>query len=343
MSNAGLDDVIATIRASLERSEGPGGGLLSDMLAHHLGWFEHAVEAGALLDSGVMGKLVRPRLCLLSCRAIGGDEQAAVPAAAAVEMIHNYTLIHDDIEDRDEVRRGRPTLWKVYGEAQAINAGDYLHSLAYVTLMTNLAGAKVDPERSLKALWALSIAGERLCAGQAHDIALQSREGVPEDEYLEMVTNKTGALMSAAASMGALLGGASNERAGAFGRFGEQLGVAFQIRDDILGIWGDPEKTGKPVGADLARKRCSYPVIWALARPEGPDRGAILAAPRDSSPTALADAVAALERLGARARADQLAGEMHRQAWGALEGLELEPRAAEELRQFTESLTSRER
>ena len=339
-----IEDVIGTIAASIDQWEGIGGDLVSAIVFAHLGYGTDEAEGGRKPGAHGAGKMVRPRLCLLACQAVGGDPEVAVGAAAAVEMIHNYTLIHDDIEDRDETRRGRPTVWKTYGEAQAINAGDYLHSLAYVTLMTNLAAAKVEPERSLKALWALSIAGEQLCAGQAHDIALQSREDLPnEDEYLDMVTRKTGALMGAAAALGALVGGGNSDHTAAFRRFGERIGVAFQIRDDVLGIWGDPEKMGKPAGADLTRKRCSYPVIWALARAGGADGEALLGVRSDSSPTAVAGAIAALGRLGARERAEELAGEMHRQAWAALEGLELERSASGELRQLTEFLTIRER
>jgi len=350
-----IDAVIGLMRAQVERLRGPGGGLISRMLAHHLGWEAPqgmgktpATPAGKPATSSAgkpaiqpAGKLVRPRLCLLSCRAVGGDAFAAVPAAAAVELIHTFSLIHDDIEDRDEMRRGRPTVWKVWGEAQGINAGDCLYSLAYAVL-GEADGRAGEAPRRLRAVAVLSEACVRLCEGQAHDIALQSQEDISEAEYLDMVGRKTGAIMAAAAHMGALVGGASDEHAGAFRQFGLQLGVAFQIRDDILGIWGDPQKTGKPVGSDLSRKRCSYPVIWGLAQTRGRDRDAILAARDEPSPAALGEAAAALERLGARARADELAAQVHRQAWAALEGLELEPRAAEELRQLTEFLTSRE-
>ena len=338
-----IDDVIETITVRLDQRAGVGGGLVRDMVFHHLGHGAEGPAAAGKPATSPAGKMVRPRLCLLACAAVGGNPGAAVRAAAAIEMIHNYTLIHDDIEDRDETRRGRPTVWKVYGEAQAINAGDYLHSLAYVTLMNGLDAAQVEPKRSLDALRIVSRAGERLCEGQAHDIALQSREDVPEDEYLDMVTLKTGALMSTAAAMGALLGGGNSDHTAAFGKFGERIGVAFQIRDDVLGIWGDPEKMGKPAGADLTRKRCSYPVIWASARADGRDRDALLGVRSDSSSTAVAAAIAALERVGAREAAEKSAAEMHRRAWSTLEGLRLEPQAEAELRQLTEFLTIRER
>jgi geranylgeranyl diphosphate synthase type I len=333
------------------------------MLSHHLGWeppqgmgkppaasmvkpaatpaVERAATPAGKPAISPAGKLVRPRLCLLSCRAVGGDAFAAVPAAAAVELVHDFSLIHDDIEDRDDLRRGRPTVWKLWGEAQGINAGDCLYSLAYAVLGEG-DDAAAETTRRLRAVAVLSEACVRLCEGQAHDIALQSQQDISETEYLDMVARKTGAIMAAAAQMGALAGGASEAQGGAFRQFGSELGTAFQIRDDVLGIWGDPDKTGKPVGSDLSRKRCSYPVIWGLAQARGQDRDAILAARSESSPAALAGAASALERIGARARAEHLAAEIHRRAWAALEGLKLKPRAAQELRQLTEFLTSRE-
>jgi len=339
-----IDDVIETITVRLDQRAGVGGGLVKDMVLHHLGVGGKGLAGAGKSATSPAGKMVRPRLCLLACQAVGGDAERAVGAAAAVEMIHNYTLIHDDIEDRDEMRRGRPTVWKVYGEAQAINAGDYLHSLAYVTLMNGLDAAKVEPKRSLDALRIVSRAGEWLCEGQAQDIALQSREEPPgEDEYLDMVTLKTGALMSTAAELGALIGGGNSDHTTALGKLGERIGVAFQIRDDVLGIWGDPGKTGKPAGADLTRKRCSYPVVWALARADGKDRDALLGVRSDSSFAAVTAAIAALEHVGARAAAEKVAAEMHRRAWSALEGRRLEPQAESELRQLTEFLTIRER
>jgi geranylgeranyl diphosphate synthase type I len=328
-----IDAVIALMRAQVDGLQGPGGALVREIAAHHFGW---AGEAEAT------GKLVRPRLCLLSCRAVGADPMVAVPAAAAIELIHNYSLIHDDVEDRDEMRRGRPSAWKVFGDAQAINAGDCIHSLAFAAL-DELDAMRVEPERRLRATAILSEANVRLCEGQAHDIALQSRDTATEDEYLDMIGRKTGALMSAAAEMGAVLGGAHDAQARAFREFGSRLGLGFQIRDDILGIWGDPQATGKPAGADLTRKRCSYPVVWAVARATGEDREALLNVRAESPSAAVAAAIDTLERLGARERAEELAADMHRQAWGALDGLTLEPNAVEELRQLTDFLAGRER
>ena len=334
MSSHPMEAVLARMRAVLRGLQGPGGELLRAMLSHHLGWEEQAPEA--------MGKLVRPRLCLLACEAVGADPAAAVPAAAAVQLIHDFSLIHDDIEDRDEVRRGRPTVWKRWGEAQAINAGDCMYSLAYAALSdpdpTSAAGARL-----LRAVAILSEACVRLCEGQSHDLALHDQPTVLRAEYLDMIGRKTAALISCAAQMGALLGGADDDVTDAFRDFGFQLGLEFQIRDDILGIWGDPGKTGKPVGADLSRKRCSCPVVCALERAQGEEREAILAVRREPSAESIAGAVAALERLGAREEVEELAAQAHQRAWSALEPLRLEPRATRELRELAGFLTARQR
>jgi geranylgeranyl diphosphate synthase type I len=334
------------MRAQIERLDGPGGALMREMIEHHLGWDAHGAEAPDQ-PSAIKGKLVRPRLCLLSCAAVGGDAIVAAPAAAAVELLHNYSLIHDDIEDRDEMRRGRPTVWRVWGEAPAINTGDVVHALAF-NVLGALQARGVEHTRCLRAPAILAHASVRLCEGQAHDLALQGEEDIAEAQYLDMVERKTGALMSAAAELGALLGGASESHAAAFGDFGLRLGLAFQIRDDILGIWGEAEKTGKPVGADISRKRCSYPIIWALAQAKGDERKCIIAARAPAgapaaSPALITNAVAALERAGARARAEQLAAEYHQRAWAALADITLAPQPAAQLHRLADFLAARER
>ncbi|UCH34916.1 MAG: polyprenyl synthetase family protein [Armatimonadota bacterium] len=337
-----MKGVIEMMRSHIVQLNGAGGALLREMLLHHLGWDAVDRDAGEESAGSAAGKLVRPRLCVLSCLAVGGNAAAAIPAAAAIELIHNFSLIHDDIEDRDDTRRGRPAVWKLWGEAQGINAGDCMYSLAYAVL-TEPEEATADPGRRLRATAILSRACARLCEGQAHDVALRNGRDVSEDEYLDMVGRKTGALLSAAAETGALLGGADDRALDGFRDFGFDLGVAFQIRDDVLGIWGDAQKTGKPVGGDLSRRRCSYPVVWALARGRDKDRHALRDVGGASSPRAMADAVAVLDRVGAREHAEELAAETHRRAWSALEGLRLESAAKDDLRRLTEFLAVRQR
>lgn len=324
--------VVEHMRALAAGLEGRGGELLRAMLRHHIGWSARCPAAG---------KLVRPRLCLLCCQAVGGDARAAVPAAAAVELIHNFSLVHDDIQDRDEMRRGRPTVWARWGEAQAISAGDCLYALAYAAL--GKQARRVDAARRLRAVAMLADACVRLCEGQSHDLALQGQAQISQVEYLEMIGRKTAALISCAAQMGAMLGGADDKAAEAFRRFGFDLGLAFQVRDDLLGLWGDVKQTGKPVGADLGRRRCSYPVVWALERAQPRQREAIVRAQSAPSAMQVRAAVAALERLGAREQGECLAQEMHQRAWQALAGLKLKPGPLRALRELSDFLITRGR
>jgi len=342
VSSDPMEAVQRLMRTALAGLEGAGGALLRAMLSHHLGWDETEAQAGGKPATLPAGKLVRPRLCLLSCAAVGGDPEVAAPAAAAIELVHNFSLIHDDIEDRDEMRRGRATVWRRWGEAQAINAGDGMYSLAYAAL-GDLGAAGAGDTRHLRAVALLSRACVRLCEGQAHDLALHNQPRVSPREYLDMIGRKTAALMSCATQLGALFGGANDQTQAAFRQFGFDLGIAFQIRDDLLGIWGDPDKTGKSVGTDLSRKRCSYPVICALERARGEERETILAAQGASSPERIAAVVDALQRLGALAQAEDLVAQKHERAWAALGSVQLAPGAAHALRELTEFLTVRQR
>ncbi|MBN2251152.1 MAG: polyprenyl synthetase family protein [Candidatus Altiarchaeota archaeon] len=197
------------------------------------------------------GKMVRPMLCILSCRAVGGRPEDAYRTAAAVELIHTFTLIHDDIMDNDDLRRGRPSVHKIYGLPTAILAGDLLFSKAFEIC---------DP----KAAGVLAKASSRICEGQEMDMSFEERPSVPEKEYLEMIEKKTAVLLSAAAQAGAVVGGGSPGQADALASYGTCLGMAFQIRDDILGVVADEKKLGKPVGSDIVEGKKSLVVIKSL-------------------------------------------------------------------------------
>jgi geranylgeranyl diphosphate synthase type I len=243
---------------------------------------------------GIGGKLLRPSLVCFSCEALGGEVEAALPLAAALELVHNFSLIHDDIQDKDELRRGRPTAWKVYGVEQAINAGDGLLVLA----LRRALDAEVLPgTRRLAALGALLCATYRMIEGQVLDLSLEGRAAGAE-EYLEMARKKTGALLGCALELGAIAAGEDGPRDRLRG-LGEVLGLAFQIRDDWIGIWGDPGKTGKPVGSDLLRRKRSFPVAFALERDPG------LAELLSRDPLPLEEALARLEAAGAKGAAEE--------------------------------------
>ncbi len=239
---------------------------LYHMMRYHLGW----VDAGgqARLTSG--GKLLRPGLCLLSCEAAGGDWRKALPAAAALELLHNFTLIHDDIEDNDHERRGMPTVWQVWGRAQGINTGDAMHVLARMALL-NLEAMNIPSARIIRAARILDEACLRLCEGQYMDISFEERLDIEVDDYLEMIAGKTAALFASSLEIGALLGTDDAQKIKRLSEFGRNLGMAFQIQDDVLGIWGENSKTGKSTASDITKKKKTLPVIYAM-RKAGPEK-----------------------------------------------------------------------
>jgi geranylgeranyl diphosphate synthase type I len=243
------------MRAALDR---PGIEHLRYM-RYHLGWED---AEGKTVASGA-GKMLRPALCLLCCEAVGGDIHRALPAAVAIELLHNFTLIHDDIEDESETRHGRPTLWSVNGIAQAINAGDGMFALAQRTLL-DLVDTGVAPERVLAASRLLNDACIALCEGQYGDLMFESRARVTRAEYEAMIGGKTSALLGAAAAIGALAGGVGADAPSGFGEFGLRVGLAFQIQDDVLGIWGEPNRTGKSAAGDIRSRKKSFPVVYAF-------------------------------------------------------------------------------
>lgn len=233
---------------------------LSSWFRYHLGWED---ASGNSLD-GASGKLLRPTALLLATELVGGSIDEALPAAAAVELVHNFSLLHDDVEDRSERRHGRPAVWTFAGVPQAINAGDGMYTLARLA-MHRLLEAGVEERRVLESMRELDEACLRLVEGQYLDISFEDRNDVTRAEYLAMTAGKTAAMFSAPFAIGALLGGASGDLVTAFREFGYHVGLAFQAMDDILGIWGEPDVTGKPVGDDLASRKMTYPVIAAMA------------------------------------------------------------------------------
>lgn len=215
------------------------------------------------------GKRVRPILLLAACAAVGGDLQQALPAACAMEMIHTYSLIHDDLPamDDDDFRRGNPTNHKVFGEATAILAGDALLTEAFILLSNQSAVAGVSPEALIKVIQEIAVcAGSRgMVGGQVVDMESEGNRDIdfPTVQYIH--THKTGALIKASVRSGALLGGASPEQVDAITRYGAAIGLAFQIADDILDIEGTTEEIGKDAGSDEARGKATYPAVIGLS------------------------------------------------------------------------------
>ncbi len=209
------------------------------------------------------GKRIRPVLLLLTNEAAGGNWNAAIPAAAAVEFLHNFSLVHDDIQDNSPTRRGRPAVWKLWGRSQGINVGDLLFALSF-SCLRGLGRRGVAAGVRLATGDALTESCLELTRGQYLDLHFGDCNSVTMDHYLSMISGKSAALLSTCARIGALLAGASSERVGHFASFGKNLGMAFQIRDDYLGLWGEPSLTGKSSATDLRSRKKTLPVLFGL-------------------------------------------------------------------------------
>jgi geranylgeranyl diphosphate synthase type I len=244
---------------------------LYDMLRYHLGWID---EKGRPEKSSG-GKALRSALCLFTCEAIGGNYRVALPAASSLELIHNFSLIHDDIEDRDIKRRHRPTVWYLWGIPNGINAGDAMYVLSVLAGL-RLEETNVAPSKVIQVTRLLNESALEIIEGQCLDIGFEDSLDISIDDYFEMIGKKTGALIGCSLEVGALFGNGNREMAKHFRNCGRNLGIAFQIRDDILGIWGDEEKTGKPQGNDIRRKKKSFPVVCALERVEEREKEELL-------------------------------------------------------------------
>ena len=229
------------------------------MQQYHLGWRD-AELTPTMVDPG---KLLRPYLALLACQAVGGRVEQAVPLAAGIELIHNFTLIHDDIQDVSPMRRGRATVWNLWGLAHGITAGDSMFALAHLAVH-RLHAVGVPATVILEVLQRLDETILAVCEGQYLDCTFEGNLSIAEDDYLAMICRKTSTLIGTAVSTGALVGGSDLATAQALYNFGVNFGMAFQLQDDILGIWGDPKATGKPAAADLTRRKVTLPIIRAL-------------------------------------------------------------------------------
>ena len=306
-----------------------------NMMAYHLGWLDQS-----FCDTDAYrGKKLRPLLCLLGCEAAGGDWHTALPAAAALELVHNFSLIHDDIEDNSPTRRGRPTVWAIWGLPHGINVGDGMLMLARLAL-ARLDRSVVEALTILAAGVLLDTTCLTLCQGQYLDMAFEGRTDVTEDSYLEMIGAKTAALIAASTELGALLAGAA-DRTEQYREFGWQLGLAFQMVDDILGIWGDPQKTGKPTASDIRSRKMTLPVIYALHSSEASSELTHLYQQAQLSDKQVKRAIAILESAGARDYVRGLAAKHEAKAQAALDASGARGPAAQHLRELATSLTFR--
>ncbi len=303
------------------------------MASYHLGWTD---SDGRPLDSAG-GKSLRATLALLSAQAAGAPREVGVPGAVAVELVHNFSLIHDDVMDRDAERRHRPTVWSIWGVPSAILTGDAMMVAAQRVLLDSAsphAGA---------ALRLLLEATGRLIGGQAEDLGFETRVDVSLEDCQKMTAGKTGALLSASASIGALLAGAPAGVTGALSRFGDHLGAAFQLVDDLLGIWGDPAITGKPVLSDLRSRKKSLPVAYTLSRGGGTARELAqrLSRPDAGRESELARMAALIEAAGGRHWAEREADRQRGLAVAALEAVDTRDDTRAELTELADFVVAR--
>lgn len=324
---------------------------------YHLGF----ADADGASSAAGSGKLIRGTLALLSAEAVLGRDAAAVrvalPAAVGIELVHQYSLLHDDIIDRDVERRHRPAAWTVFGKAETILAGDALAALAIECVFGEAAadgrdgmtaGASGMPSTSGAVALALAVATRRMVAGQAADISFERAAAVELDQCLAMVADKTGALLTCAASVGAIAAGGAAEVIDGLAAFGAHVGLAFQLVDDLIGLWGSGEATGKPVGSDIESRKMSLPVVAALQAGAGDPAAqhaerlaASYAEEGELSAAQIADVLAAIEGAGGRAWAEAEAEAQTNAALAILGDLPIDGDARRDLIKVTDMLCRR--
>ncbi len=311
---------------------------LYNMLQYHMGWVD---KEGTLSDSS-KGKALRPVLCLLACQSVGGAIEQALPAAAALEFIHNFSLIHDDIQDGDKERRGRPTLWWIWGQPKALVSGNALKILADKASW-GLLQEGVSCSKAIEASQILVQSYMEMIEGQYLDISYEKSLDITVNDYILLISLKTGALIRCAMELGAFIGSDEPKMRQAFRECGELLGATFQIRDDYLGIWGEEEVTGKAVGADILRKKKSFPVVYALENAKGKDRDRLLDIYSKNAldGSDVESVLEIMENVGAREHSEKLAQDRCKQAMQVIEEAQLPPQAQREFNDLADFMLAR--
>ncbi len=313
---------------------------LYDMLQYHLGWQDmtgHSIKS-------YHGKLIRPILCLLCYQATGGELlEEVLPAAASLELIHNFSLIHDDIQDNSHSRRQRPTVWTIWGQPQAINAGDAMFTMSYLALL-RLHDNNINDTKVIRSLRLLSEVCLNLCEGQYLDMVYESNCNISIENYLSMIMKKTAGLIATSTALGACLGTENEELVDRFYEFGRDLGMAYQIADDILGIWGIEEKIGKPVKSDILQKKKTLPVVYSLNNSTGKDRQELeqfysQKITEDQDVRKIAEII---NRVGAKTYSQKLEQQYYKKALTKLENIEIEVTRRDELLNMVHFLVKRD-
>ncbi len=337
-----LPDVFTRYRpaidAGLRQALDGGASDLYAMLRYHMGWLD---EEGRPTE-GASGKAVRPALCLFACEAAGGVAEQALPAAVAIELVHNFSLIHDDIQDGDTERHHHPTVWYRWGHSHGVNAGDAMFVLGHQAL---IASDGLAPRTALAVSRILTRACAEMIEGQVLDLTFEQRASVGVEEYLRMIGKKTGALLEGSLHMGAVIGCEDPATIEAMRCFGNALGLLFQVRDDMLGVWGVAERTGKPVGSDIHRRKKSLPIVHALETAEGAGRERLVEIYRKDAPLDEADiesVLGVLADLGTQQVCEAIADKQADRSVAELDTVELSPKARRECEELTQFLLKRD-
>ncbi|GAA2598634.1 family 2 encapsulin nanocompartment cargo protein polyprenyl transferase [Actinomadura fulvescens] len=313
-------------------AELPGG--MRRIAAYHFGWED--AEGRPTRSGG--GKTIRPALALLAAEAVGGAAATAMPAALAVELAHNFSLLHDDVMDGDHTRRHRATAWRVFGTNAAILGGDAMLAFAF-----ELLAADAHPA-CMRAVARLSRAVVQVVEGQSLDMEFERRTDVGLPECIDMAERKTAALLGASCALGATYGEGTSDQIERLRRFGERLGLAFQLVDDLLGIWGDPATTGKPVHSDLFNRKKSLPVVAALTSgtPAGTELASLYHRSRPLTHDEAALAAGLIEVAGGRAWTIRRAEQALTEALTELDAATPVLQAGAELRALAHLVTKRD-
>jgi len=313
---------------------------LYTMLRYHLGW----VDSEGYPQENSNGKQARSTLCFLACEGVGGDWERALPASAAIELMHNFTLIHDDIQDNSWERRNRPTVWKIWGQAQGINAGDAMHALTQLALL-KLEERGVPGEKIMLASKILSQTCLSICEGQYLDVEYEDSLDIGLDNYSDMIAKKTASLFECSLYLGAILGTDNQTQISHLRSFGNRLGMAYQVQNDLIGIWGGKKTGSKSPYTDIKYKKKTLPIIYALQSVKGENREKLLSIYSKAKISAkdISQVVHILDRLGARDYAEKVIEKYHLEAIQELEIAGLSPSAQREIKELTAYLLGQEK
>ncbi len=307
------------------------------MIRYHLGWADsqrRSIKAGS-------GKYLRATLCLLGCESTGTSFAAALPLAGAIEYVHNFSLVHDDIQDNDRIRRHRPTVWSIWGKPQAINAGSAMRIIAGLALH-DLGRQGISDSKHVQASAIMDQACLNMLEGQYMDISFETRARIGLDEYLSMIEKKTSALIQASLMMGACLNKDQKDLE-PFRSLGLNLGLAFQIKDDMLGIWGNDKKTGKISGSDIRKKKKSFPIIFLMGKLDGRAGRNFreIYSCKHISGNDLKRIMGWLDRTEARQYSQEKADDYYKKTLKAIQDLPVRPNMKEHFKHISEFLVKR--